>query len=47
MLLGTGLGYVIDRLFASSPAGLIVGSLVGFAAGLYSLYHALMKNDDR
>ena len=43
MLAGTALGYGFDRLFGTSPVGLILGSLFGFAAGLYGIYQALMK----
>lgn len=43
MLGGAGLGYVIDMYFRVSPWGLLLGSLLGFAVGLYGVYQALMK----
>lgn len=43
MLVGAGLGYVIDSNFRTAPWGIIGGSLLGFAAGLYGVYKALMK----
>lgn len=39
-LLG-GLG--VDRYFHTSPWGLLLGILLGFAVGLYGVYRALMK----
>lgn len=43
MLGGAGLGYMIDSYFRISPWGLLLGSLLGFAVGLYGVYQALMK----
>lgn len=43
ILAGAGLGYVIDAFFHVSPWGIILGSLLGFSAGMYSVYRALMK----
>ncbi|WP_153555228.1 AtpZ/AtpI family protein [Roseimaritima sediminicola] len=39
ILVGTGLGYVVDRfvLGAAQPWGLIVGCLLGFAVGMANL----------
>jgi ATP synthase protein I len=39
--LGAALGYGLDVKAESAPWGLIVGSLLGFGAGLYNLYRAL------
>lgn len=43
LLIGAGLGYAVDHYFHVSPWGIILGSLFGFAAGLYGLYQVLMK----
>jgi ATP synthase protein I len=37
VVIGAALGYGADRLFASSPWGLIVGVLLGFAAGVLNV----------
>lgn len=42
---GAALGYFADRWLHSSPWGLVVGILFGFAGGLYSLYVALMPKE--
>ncbi|MEB3197936.1 MAG: AtpZ/AtpI family protein [Candidatus Sericytochromatia bacterium] len=41
IFLGTGLGYGCDLTFGTSPWGLLLGALAGFAAGLYSLFRSL------
>ena len=43
ILVCTGLGYALDRVAETSPWGLLGGSLIGFGAGMYSLYKALTK----
>lgn len=47
LLLGGGVGYYLDGHMGWSPWGTVVGSILGFAAGLYSLQKALSKNDER
>ena len=37
------LGYGVDYFLHTSPWGLLLGCLLGFAAGLYGVYQALMK----
>jgi ATP synthase protein I len=37
VLVGAGLGWIIDRLFGVSPWGLIVFLLLGFAAGVLNV----------
>ena len=37
VLVGAGLGWLIDRLFGTSPWGLIVFLLLGFAAGVLNV----------
>lgn len=41
ILVGCALGYGADVLWHSAPWGILLGSVAGFAAGLYSLYQAL------
>ena len=43
MIAGSAIGYGVDYFLHTSPWGLILGSLFGFAAGLYGVYQALMK----
>jgi F0F1-type ATP synthase assembly protein I len=43
-LVGGGLGYLIDRWTQHSPLALVAGTFLGFAAGLYSLYQAMMAD---
>jgi F0F1-type ATP synthase assembly protein I len=43
-LLGGGLGYGVDLLTHRAPLGLVAGIFLGFAAGLYSLYQAMMAD---
>lgn len=40
---GAALGYMIDQFFHVAPWGMILGTLFGFATGLYGVYKALMK----
>ena len=47
LLVGGGVGYYLDGHFGWSPWGVVVGSIAGFATGLYSLQKALSKNDER
>lgn len=47
LLIGGGVGYYLDGRFGWSPWGIVVGSLAGFGAGLYSLQKALSKTDER
>ena len=42
---GAALGYLFDRWLHTSPWGLIVGTVFGFAGGLYALYNALMPKE--
>lgn len=44
MIVGPGLGLLIDRLAGTAPWGMIVGILVGFAAGIRNVASA-MKDD--
>jgi ATP synthase protein I len=43
MIGGAALGYGADYVLHTGPWGLLVGCLLGFGAGLYSVYQALMK----
>jgi F0F1-type ATP synthase assembly protein I len=45
--MGCGAGYWIDQKLHSSPWGLIVGLLIGVAAGFVEMFNILRKvNDD-
>lgn len=44
ILIGSGLGYGLDRLTHHTPFGLLAGIFLGFVSGLYSLYKALMAD---
>ncbi len=46
ILVGAGLGYGLDHLTHHGPLGLLAGTFLGFAAGLYSIYQALMADSD-
>lgn len=47
LFVGAALGWAVDNyLLHSAPWGLILGVLLGFAAGLYGVYQALMKPND-
>lgn len=45
VLLGTAAGYALDRLAGTSPLGLLAGCLLGFGAGLYSLFKSIKPPD--
>ncbi len=40
VLAGAGLGYLADRVFGWTPWGLLIGMLVGFAAGTLTVVRA-------
>jgi ATP synthase protein I len=40
-VVGAGLGWGFDRLLGTSPWGLIVLTLLGFAAGVYNMMRAM------
>lgn len=44
LLVGTGLGFLLDRFAPTSPWGLLAGIFVGFAAGVITIARA-MKPD--
>jgi len=48
--LPTLIGYFIDKHFLSSPYGLIIGCVIGFLAGIKTLYvfskNYIKKNKD-
>ena len=46
ILVGLVLGLGIDHLARCSPFGMIAGIFLGFAAGLYSMYKAMMADAD-
>ena len=40
ILVGAGIGWVLDRLIGTSPVGLIIFLLLGFAAGILNVVRA-------
>ncbi len=46
VLVGAGIGWAIDRVFGSSPFGLIVFLLLGFAAGVVNLVRTASDRSD-
>ena len=43
----TAAGYFLDKLVGTLPLFLLIGLGIGFAGGLYYVYQALEKLDDR
>ena len=43
LLLGTVLGYMVDRRMRTTPMGLLVGAGLGFSVGLAALWQALRE----
>jgi len=43
IVIGGFLGYLLDKKLHISPAGLMVGVMLGAAAGFVNLYHTVMK----
>ncbi|HEY0906658.1 MAG TPA: AtpZ/AtpI family protein [Methylophilus sp.] len=43
---GLGIGYVLDRLFDTSPVLLLIFTFLGFGAGMLNIYRFVMKMDD-
>jgi F0F1-type ATP synthase assembly protein I len=41
--LGAGIGYFLDKRYGWNNTGMIVGSLVGMAGGMYLLIKAALK----
>jgi F0F1-type ATP synthase assembly protein I len=46
ILVGLGLGFGVDHLTHHAPFGMLAGIFLGFAAGLYSMYKAMMADAD-
>lgn len=46
ILLGAALGWLVDRLFGTSPWGLIVFFMLGFAAGILNVLRSAKLVDD-
>ena len=47
VLVGLGLGFVVDKLLHTSPWFLLVGLLLGIVAGGYSVVRMVMKEIER
>ena len=45
-LIGTGLGYLVDRWLKTTPWCLIIGTLVGTAAGFLNVYRIISRMVD-
>ncbi len=45
-LIGTGLGYLVDRWLKTTPWCLIIGTLVGAAAGFLNVYRIISRMVD-
>ncbi|MEB3223925.1 MAG: AtpZ/AtpI family protein [Candidatus Sericytochromatia bacterium] len=41
LLVGTAAGFGLDRAAGTAPWGLLGGCLLGFGAGMYSLYKSM------
>lgn len=46
LIVGTLLGWGVDRLFGTLPWGLLIGVFVGFAAGLRNVAAAMKQQSD-
>ncbi|MDB5100789.1 MAG: putative F0F1-ATPase subunit Ca2+/Mg2+ transporter [Cyanobacteria bacterium RYN_339] len=44
ILVGAGLGFLVDSWTHHGPLALLAGTFLGFGAGLYSLYQAMMAD---
>lgn len=40
VILGTALGYGVDRLLGTSPIGFLIGFLLGLVAGIMNVFRA-------
>jgi len=47
VLIGGGLGYLVDRSLHSSPALTLVGGLLGFAAGIWDIVKRLLRDEKK
>lgn len=45
VLLGGGIGYLLDRAIHTPPAFLLIGGLLGFGAGVWDIIRKLSKMD--
>ena len=44
VLVGGGIGYLLDRSFQTSPAITLVGGFIGFAAGIWEILRKLTRD---
>jgi len=47
IVVGGGLGFLLDRWLHTKPWLMIVGGALGFAAGLRDMLARLSRNDDK
>ncbi len=45
VLIGGGIGYLIDRSAHTSPAFTLVGGLLGFGAGIWDIIRRLLRDE--
>ncbi|HEV8540673.1 MAG TPA: AtpZ/AtpI family protein [Nitrospiraceae bacterium] len=43
LIVGGGLGYLVDSYFNSSPLGIIIGVFLGMSAGLLNVYRTASR----
>jgi F0F1-type ATP synthase assembly protein I len=47
VLVGGGIGYLLDRLFHSSPVLTLIGGAIGFAAGIWDIIRRLSREEKK
>ena len=47
VVIGGGIGYLIDRGLHSSPIATLVGGLLGFAGGIWEILKRLSREDEK
>ncbi|RME80833.1 MAG: AtpZ/AtpI family protein, partial [Zetaproteobacteria bacterium] len=45
IVIGLGIGYLLDRALGTKPWMVILFAFIGFAGGMVNLYHALELGD--
>jgi ATP synthase protein I len=45
VVIGGGVGYLLDRWLHTSPVITLVGGLLGFAGGIWDIIHRLSRED--
>ena len=47
VVIGGGLGYLLDRSFHTSPALTLVGGFLGFGAGVWDIIRRLSRSENK